>query len=386
MTEVVRIAMVGCGGMMGAHCRGYKLLWEAGIRSFSLDACCDINEENAKRMADEIEKFQGTRPRLYPSLEKMLKAEKDLTAVDISTQHRVHHKLAVQAMECGLHVTIEKPLAITMRAGKLMLDTAKATKRILQVAENYRRSPENRAVNWALEQKRLGRLRMIFWIGIGERVWYWNWREHVAQAGGGWTLDGGVHYADLFRYHIGDVKTIFSQSKRFHPYRYKKPETLEEPIKVDVEDTTISVLEFENGVSGQWTSTSAAPGKGTNWCAIYGEHGSIVFGQGLKTRKEELTTQQLIDEFMGAITADEKEKLFPHGITDTCATELKEFIDAVSHGTKLETDGLEGYKALAICFGVYESSALGKPVEIRQIESLKIESYQDKLNRSLRLK
>ena len=108
-------------------------------------------------------------------------------------------------MEAGLHVTIEKPLAITLRPAKMMLDAAKRTKRLLHVAENYRRSPENRAIHWAIRQGRIGKPRMIYWIESASGSGTGTARARD-QAGGGWTLDGGVHFADLFRYHVGEVR------------------------------------------------------------------------------------------------------------------------------------------------------------------------------------
>ena len=383
MSEVLRLGMIGCGGIAGAHVRGYKALWDNQMREFEIAATCDIDKARAEKMATDIGAWQGKKPNVYGGLEEFLSKEKDVQAVDICAVHRAHHTLAVPCLEAGKHVTIEKPLAITMRTGKMMLDAAKRTKRILHVAENYRRTPQNRAIHWTLRQGRIGKPRMIYWIDAGERLWYWTWREHRDQAGGGWTLDGGVHFADLFRYHIGEVKEIFSVSKAYFPTRYKKRETLEDPVKVDVEDTTVSVLTFANGVTGQWTSTSVAPGAGFNKRVIYGEEGSLDLNAGLKTRKQELKLDELVYEFMNTISKEEKERFFPRGVTDSIAAELKEFIDSVLHGAPMETSGEDQYKSLAVCFGVYESAATNQPVRIRDIEGLKIEEYQRDLNEGL---
>jgi len=383
MSEILRIGMVGCGGIAGAHVRGYKALWDNQMRQFEIAATCDIDKAKAEKMAADIATWQGKKPNVYGGLEEFLAKEKGIQAVDICSLHRNHHTLAIPCMQAGLHVTIEKPLAITMRPARMMLDAAKKTKRILHVAENYRRTPQNRAIHWALRQGRIGKPRMIYWVDVGERLWYWTWREHRDQAGGGWTLDGGVHFADLFRYHVGEVREIFSSVRTFFPTRYKKPQTLEEPVKVDVEDMTVSVLQFENGVTGQWTSTTAAPGQGFSKRVIYGEEGSLDFSAGLKTRKQELKVEELVYEFMHAISNEEKERLFPRGVTDSIATELKEFMDAVLHGKPMETSGADQYKSLAVCFGVYESAATNQPVKIKDIEDLKIEVYQRDLNEGL---
>lgn len=385
MGDLVSIGMIGCGGMAGAHRQGYETLWKHDIRNFEIVATCDIEESRAIKMADDVEKFQGKRPRVYSHVEDMLAKEKELRAVDISSVHRSHHTLATPCLEAGKYVTIEKPLAITMRAGKAIIDAAQKAGVVLQVAENYRRSPDERAINWALRQGRIGKLRMIYWIDVGERLWYWDWRDHKDQAGGGWSLDGGVHFADLFRYHIGDVKTLYANVQAFHPIRYKKHETMEDPVQATVEDTTIAILDFENGTVGQWTSTGAAPGHKFNHRAVHGDNGSIKWGEGLLSRTEQLTIAELREEHQRSLSEEAKEQLFPRGITDAVATELKEFIDTILGNGRIETDGVEGFKAQAICMALYESAYLEQPVEIQKIENCEIEGYQSEINESLGL-
>ncbi len=65
------------------------------------------------------------------------------------------------------------------------------------------------------------------------------------------------------------------------------------------------------------------------------------------------------------------------------AIELKEFIDAVLTGSPLEMTGIEGYKDEAICLALYESSELGQPVKMADVESLRIENYQSRFNKML---
>jgi predicted dehydrogenase len=386
MAEPVALGLIGCGGMMGAHVGGLKQLWDAGLPNFRVVAACDIEKDRAEKLADDLAEIQGLRPSVYAAVEAMLAGEKNMEAVDISTVHRTHHRVAIPSFQAGKHVTIEKPLALTMRAGKMMLDAAQQAGTIFQVAENYRRSPGNRAINWAIKSGRIGKARMIFWIDVGERRWYWTWREHRAEAGGGWILDGGVHHADLFRYHVGEVTHVSARVGSFDPVRYRKVETLEDPIKVDTEDSVMALLTFESGALGEWTSTSAAPGQGFNKHGVYGEGGSILFDEGLKSRTEELSMEQLEQEYMSSLSDEEKDRLFPGGVTDTVATELEEFFRAIRGGPPVEITGMEGYKDQAICEAVYESNALGAQVRVADIESLKIERYQRDLNESAGLR
>jgi len=196
MDDVVRIALVGCGGMMGSHVEhGYQQLWEKGIRTFRIIGCCDVEEDRARALAARVAVWQGEEPRTC-----------EVQAVDISVLHSEHHRVAIPCLEAGKHVTIEKPLAITMRAGRRIIESAEKAGVVLQVAENYRRSPEMRAVRWAIRKGYLGQLRMLFWTDVSERLWHWGWRDDVEAAGGGWSMDGGVHFADLFRFFVGEVE------------------------------------------------------------------------------------------------------------------------------------------------------------------------------------
>lgn len=375
----VKIAFIGCGDIANFHTKGLKLLWERGIRTFEVVATCDIDESRANKMADNISTFQGYKPNVYTDVEKMLSSEPELQAVDICTIHKEHHNLAIKCLEAKKHVTIEKPLAITVRAGRMILDSAEKNNCILQVAENYRRAPSERAINWAIKEGRIGKLRMLYWEDIFERLCYWGWRDHKELSGGGWALDGGVHFADLFRYHIGEVEEVYAISKTYNPIRFKSKDPLRDPIEITVEDTTMALLKFENGVTGTWVLTNSAPGKKVNFRAIYGDKGCIVWNEGLYIEDKNIPMEQLEKEFMASLSDQEKEKLFPNGITDTIAIELKEFFDAILGLGDIETTGIVGLKDEAISMAVYESNFLNMPVKVKDIEECKIENYQTSL-------
>jgi len=383
--EPVRIGMVGCGGMMGAHRRGMELLWEAGWREFRVAATCDVDRSRAETMADAVAAWQGERPRVFASVEDLLAGAPEVEAIETCAVHRAHHTIAVPCLQAGKHLLIEKPLAMTLRAGRLILEAAEQAGVRLQVAEQYRRRPHQRAIREALAAGRIGAPRMLFWIEARERLWHWGWREDKLQAGGGWTLDGGVHFADEFRYHLGPVTRVSALMRSFFPTRYRERDPLGDPVAVDVEDATMANLEFESGVIGQWTETNVAPGHGVSARVIYGSEGCLDFSQGLKFRTEERSLDDLTADYMAALEPAEKERLFPQGVTDPMATEIAEFVRAVRGQGEIETDGWEGYRAQAVSMAVYESAAAGRPVTLEEVESLEMEEYQGPLNRDMGL-
>jgi len=384
MRDKVRIGIIGCGGMAGAHKDGFKVLWEKGYTDFEIVACCDIDLKKAEALAQAFAAFQGTSPQVYEQVEEMLERETTIDAVDISTLHSEHHTVAVPCLEAGKHVTIEKPLGITMRACKQILDSAQRNDRLLQVAENYRRDPDQRATRWAIQEGKIGEPRILFWVDVGEHLGPWGWRDDKFASGGGWAMDGGVHFTDLMRFYLGsEAQTVYALSKAYHPYRYGKPETLEDPIEVTNEDTVIALIQFEGGIAAQWTIARMCPCEGFGGRVLYGSEGRISLTGGFQSRTEEMTMDQLRNAYISSLSEAERERWFPLGITHTVATELHEFVEACQGRGSLEVDGIQGMKDVAICFACYESQATGQAIQLKDIESCAVEVYQSEINESL---
>jgi len=407
----INIGFIGCGGMAIAHCNSLKLLWEAGCREFSVIAVCDIIENKAEDMAERFAGFTGHKPNVYTDAKTMLDAEKELQTVLVITPHNDHHISACMAMEAGVNVLIEKPLGITIRAAKLIMASAEKTGKLLHVAENYRMDVNERALNWAIKQDFIGTPRILNWVDVGERLWYWDWRDHLDISGGAWTFDGGVHHSDLFQYNIGTVKRVTAVMTSYENTRYAKyesisdyeqaklnkryahfrqtrslkpinPTTLEEPIEATVEDTTAAILEFDNGVIGTWLVSRAAPGTVDRSNVIYGSKGAIYWGDGIYNNHHEqiYTKDSLAKAFLESLTPDEKENFFPYGVMDTLSVEWKQHFDALNGISEPEVTAQIGLNAMAIPMAIYESAAIGAPVMVEDILNMKIETYQKQLN------
>lgn len=381
--ESIGIALIGCGGMMGAHVRhGFQALWEKGFRPFRIVACVDVNETAAQKLADDIAAWQERRPTVLRDVGALLRMD-SVDAVDIVVPHHEHHTVASACLEAGKHVLLEKPLAITLRAGRQIMEAAHRKGVVLSIAENYRRYPDQRAIRWAIQQGRIGQPQQVYWLDVTERRWYWGWRDHVELAGGGWTLDGGVHFADLMRYHVGEVVEVAAQMATFNPTRFRKVNEHEEPVTATIEDTTQALLRFDNGALGVWVETIAAPALKIGNRVVYGAEGALDLEAGLFVRgkDEPIPLSALREEFLAALSADERERLFPLGIMDGIAQEVHEFIVACLSGDpRVEVDGEEGYRSQAVCIAVYESATLRQPVSVAAVMALAVETYQHPLN------
>ncbi|MEM3018750.1 MAG: Gfo/Idh/MocA family oxidoreductase [Candidatus Bathyarchaeia archaeon] len=376
--EKLTIALIGCGGIAYSHVNGYRDLYTRHLRCFEIKALCDLSEENAKEKRRLIEGFQPSPPRIYKDVEKMLKNE-GLDAVDICLPHNLHHTIALRCLEAGLHVIIEKPLGITMRAAKKILDGAEKHGRMLAVAENYRRSPENRAIWWAVRQGFIGTPRMVIWISSGWGPRPWGWREDKFVAGGSWVFDGGVHLADLDRYQLGmEASEVYAMNETFDPEK--------EGVKVTVDDMTMAIIRYGERAYAQWLWTRAAPGFDVHMRVLYGSKGALTDRELRVQGRESVETKgigTLIGEMRGSLKPEELEKWFPGGITDTIATELYDFYDSIVNHRSPEVDGREAYKDMAIPIAFYEAALLKKPVMVKDVEELRVEAYQKEINEKL---
>ncbi|MDE2807451.1 MAG: Gfo/Idh/MocA family oxidoreductase, partial [Gemmatimonadota bacterium] len=154
--DKVRLALVGCGGMGTRHLHGLKQLADSPFDAVELSAVCDISVENAAMAAAEAEKLLGVRPKVCTNMEAMVQQVPDLEAVDVVTDPSVHHTVVCEALDLGLHVLVEKPLAITVRACQRILDAAVRNERIVSVAENFRRDPSARIVRHLIDTGAIG--------------------------------------------------------------------------------------------------------------------------------------------------------------------------------------------------------------------------------------
>ena len=107
----INMALIGAGGMGKRHANGYLEL-KKYFSDLNIVAVCDIHESVAGSVADYIYSNEGKRPDVITDIEKIYSL-KNLDAVDIATSTPMHHVIAINAMQNGLHVITEKPIAIT---------------------------------------------------------------------------------------------------------------------------------------------------------------------------------------------------------------------------------------------------------------------------------
>jgi 1,5-anhydro-D-fructose reductase (1,5-anhydro-D-mannitol-forming) len=409
---MIRIGIVGCGRILNAHLQGYLKLRQLGIDSFRIVALCARKEEDALMFRKRGEGPPPRPPVLDPSTGDPLAAPHtyisdihDDVEVDVYTDYRdliasgkvdaindtttlaLHHQVGLQALEAGLHLLSQKPLAVSVRAAKKMVETARAKKLTFGVFENVRQSAGVRATAWAVRSGLIGEPQVSVMGSLGglwspDRVVAETpWRHRKLLAGGGGAIDIGVHQMHWQRYVVGEIQSVSAAARIFSPTRFLRDargDVLEE-VRAEVDDTYMATLNFERGALGQlWWSWALGQE------SVGPEGGAAVLGSKGAIRGGEIITPEgrmpLMDTFHEALTAAVREQLFPLGLNDPCAIQNLDWLRAIERGADPETSGMEGLRDLACAFAVLESSALGRAVTQEEVLSGAVDTYQREID------
>src|SRR5688572_27614047 len=222
----IRLGMIGCGSIASKrHLPGLATLKKAGLDNFEVAAVCDGVEANLTAAAKYVRETFGNEPLTYRTWEELVSDGK-VDAVDICLPHGLHHIVGVACLEAGMDVLIEKPLAVSLKTGKLLVETAERTGRTLSAAIPLRRLHGQRAVHWALNEARMiGDVRTFFHTYTNHRpppavsnapvpdgV---KWRRDRVMGGGNTVIDSGAHFLDTLRYLHGDIEQVYAEIRAY---------------------------------------------------------------------------------------------------------------------------------------------------------------------------
>lgn len=395
MAEQVRLGFVGCGGIAGAHLEGYKRLIAAGYDRFAITAVCDVNEEATGAFAARVEEITGELPVVFATADEMAEAGA-ADAADICLPHAYHHTAAIACLNAGIHVMVEKPVGITVKATRRIMEAAEGTDLVIAGAEQIRRCIGARALEWAINDQRMYGDPLFFTQEVFsgapfDRTSYnFAWRALKVLGGGGQILDGGAHFADMVQHVFGPVAEVTCTMRTIDQTIIELPDVPPQPV--DVEDFWTATLIFESGLIGHWGWSNYAWGQKLSTRMYYGSEGSFAdrqewqhpfqFGADLKLKDgAEVPYEEIETQYLASLSDEQKSQLFPYGITEGITIECWDFIEAVADGRKPEIDAAEALQAKSLCFALYESAtAGGAPTSVADVREGKIHAYQDPID------
>jgi predicted dehydrogenase len=260
----MKVAFAGAGYIINIHAQAAVLQPDV-----ELTAVVEKFPDKADALAKKFNiKHQ------YATIEQMLTNE-NMDALVIGTPNYLHAPQTIAALEAGVHVLVEKPMAMNAAEAYHMLETSQKAGAILMVAHCWRFDPE---VLWLRAQVKSGRLgRIIRTKGYGVHT-DWGpsgWFTEMKYAGGGAMADMGIHALDTARFLLGDPQPV-SVYARIGTYY----------TSYNVDDTGILIVNWEGGAvsyieSGWWQPHADGPEAATQ---VYGTKG---FGQCFPTYIQE---------------------------------------------------------------------------------------------------
>ena len=258
-SQKIRFAVVGCGHIGKRHAEMVKR--EEGAE---LVALCDIRPQEELGIENYPVPF-------FSNMSDLLQAGLDLDVINICVPNGLHAQLAIQALETGHHVVIEKPMALTLAdAEKVVYTSLKYRKQVFCVMQN-RYSPPSVWIKEMVESGRLGKIYMV------QLNCYWN-RDDRYYKPGGWhgdaQLDGGTlltqfsHFIDIMYWLFGDICNI---QARFADFNHQHSTAFE--------DSGFVNFSFVNGGMGCLNYSTAVWDKNMeSSMLIIAENGSVKIG------------------------------------------------------------------------------------------------------------
>ncbi len=351
------VAIIGCSKIAHLHVQAILQIPELKLKAVW------------SRTAESAQKFSGEYGvKSYSSILEMIQAENIQMAV-ICTAHPHHADPAIQAMEAGAHVLIEKPLASTLQDCDRIIEATRRTGRKAGVISQKRWFQPVQRMKKAIDEGKIGTpmLGTIQMLGWRDQSYFENdaWRGSWKTEGGGVLVNQSPHQLDLLQWLMGDIDEVFGYWNNInHPY-------------IEVDDTAVAIVKFKSGGLGNiLVSNSQKPG-------IYGKihiHGSN--GASVGTQLEggsmslpgkttiagppqlDLWTisgeEHLMEEWN---EADSEEFHSVDSMTCYFRQQLEDFRDAILNDRQPLVTAEEGRKTVELFTAIYRSQRDGKPVK-----------------------
>ena len=343
----MKYALIGCGRIAVNHIKA------ALNNKLDIVAVCDVLPEAMETLLAKHGLEKDVSIKRYTDYQTML-AENDLQLVSIATESGIHAQIALDCIDAGVNVIIEKPMAMNMADAEEIIRRSEEKGVKVSACHQNRFNIAVQETRRALEAGRFGKL------SHGSIHVRWNRNQgYYDQAPwrGTWAQDGGclmnqcIHGIDLLRWMMGDeVDEVFGVTRRqFHDY-------------LEAEDIGMAVVKFKNGAIGTIEgTTNVYPKNLEETLYLFGETGTVKLG-GTSTNNIDVW------DFADEGEADEKNKglqeatsnVYGNGHTSLFA----DVIDAIQHGRKPYVDAVAGRNALEMILAIYKSQKTGQPVKL----------------------
>ena len=340
MSDVLRFGLIGCGRVAPRHAE--SLLSLPGAQ---LVAVADVRESRAERFAAQYHAAAHTD---YHAL----LARQDVDVVNICTPSGLHAEMAVEAMQAGKHVIVEKPIALTLHDADRMIGAARVYGVKLCVVLQNRYNPPMQDLKQVVESGMLGRLL----LGNATVRWYRPQEYYEDGWHGTWAMDGGalmnqsIHHIDALQWLLGRPESVFAYSATL-------------AHRMEAEDIGVASIRFHGGTLGVVEgSTVTYPENLEGSVAVFGERGSLKVGGTALNRKVLWKVAGELEHEKELLTREQVDPPSVYGTSHRAV--IADMIEAILVNRAPKTDGREAKKSLALVLAMYESARTGQPVNL----------------------
>ncbi|TMV48442.1 Gfo/Idh/MocA family oxidoreductase [Paenibacillus mesophilus] len=325
----IRTAVVGLS--MGlSHAHAYK----RAERS-ELTWVVDLDEEKAKKVAGEL----GCN-----YTKDWMSIIDDVDAISFATPHHLHAPHAMQAIEAGKHVLIEKPLANSEEDCLKLIKAADVKNVRLMIAYIVRYLPAIRKLKEAIDSGKYGTpINAQGWVQGNLTPAPGSWFSRKETLGGGVLFSHGCHYIDILLYLFGDPERVAHFGTRIGTEW------------MEGEGTSQALIQFKSGVianlNSSWGIKVARPP------AKYQIHTTTGL---LQVENSMLKVEYITKE--GSEVIYERPADFENFPGRNVLYEIEHFLECIANGTRPETDGVEALRSHRTIWAMYESQ--GVPVNL----------------------
>lgn len=347
MSKKPRFGIVGLGNIGQVHLDGF-----AQCKNATLAAGCDSSAERLNRLPQGAAKFSDYEPMIQSG---------EIDAVLIATPHYQHVPMSITAMERGIHVLCEKPIAVSVsEARRLNAVAARHPKVKFGINYQQRTDAAYAKLRQLIQEGELGEISRITWIvtdWFRTNAYYGSggWRATWKGEGGGVLINQCPHNLDLLQWITGLM-----------PSRITAVGFIGKTHPIEVEDEISAILEYPNGAIGHFmTTTGEAPG--TNRLEIAGDRGKFVLEGGklrfTRTTRSISELNRTTNESFPTIECWEIDIPVAGKPNDRVAL-LQNFINHIVDDAPLLAPGVEGVRGLEIGNAMVMSALTGQPVEL----------------------
>jgi predicted dehydrogenase len=366
----IRAAIVGCGVIGRTHSTAVREFPEIAIT-----ALVDVVPEASEALAAKIEADGGPKPAVFTALAEALAAV-PVDLVIISTPSGLHIQQALEALDAGKHVVIEKPLDVDLSKADEILAAAEAAEAkglVATVISQHRFDPASRVVDEASRAGRFGTLTSavasVSWWRSQSYYDSGAWRGTWAMDGGGAIMNQGVHTVDLLLWFLG------------RPVEISAKTALLAHEDVEVEDTAVATVTFESGALAVLHATTAAYPGLTVRLQVMGSKGSAVidnddlayFHASDAADPSESSAMGILGGGNQAAVElakypdDKVEALDPTVYPAGHVRQYRDILAAIREGRPAGVTVRDALTALATVRALYVSATLGQPVLIADV-------------------